>query len=198
MKKMLMLSLLAFAIVGIVVALGCGQNPERNPVIQKKFKEIADLTERVQSLEDRFKTFNTDIETILDDITTIKQEMAKSSDAGTIKQITDRLDRLEAQTKGASARRAEAKEPKVSAEGTEGKAAAAGEETAAKKVTPRRSREAEYVVPKGSYHDVKAGETLESIAKQNGLTTAKLAEANHLPTGAVLNAGQKIFIPKTK
>lgn len=50
------------------------------------------------------------------------------------------------------------------------------------------------VVPATTYA-VKSGDSLWTIAKKNGLTTAELAGANNLKSGAVLHQGQKLLIP---
>lgn len=50
------------------------------------------------------------------------------------------------------------------------------------------------VVPASTYV-VKSGDSLWTIAKKNNLTTAELAAANNLKTGAVLHQGQKLLIP---
>ncbi|HEX4642358.1 MAG TPA: LysM peptidoglycan-binding domain-containing protein, partial [Candidatus Acidoferrales bacterium] len=44
-------------------------------------------------------------------------------------------------------------------------------------------------------HKVEHGETLSSIAKQYRLSTAEIADANELATGASLEEGQKLIIP---
>ena len=50
--------------------------------------------------------------------------------------------------------------------------------------------------PAATYHSVRAGETLSSIAKQYGVTAEKLRAANGLDASAKLNSEQLLFIPK--
>jgi LysM repeat protein len=196
MKKMLKVGFVAAVIMGVVILVSCGQNPAKNPLVAKKFKEIADLTERVQTLEDRFSAINADIETILDDMTLIKQDIASVTDVKKISDLAERLGKVESQIKAVvSTRRVE----RV-AERTSPKVTKAAEKPSGEKVTsePSRDREKEYVVPKGFYHEVKAGETLDSLAIKYGLSKSKIAEENRLPSSAKLIPGQRIFIPKQK
>lgn len=197
MKKMLKVGAVAVAIMGVVILLSCGQNPAKNPLVAKKFKEIADLTERVQTLEDRFSAINADIETILDDMTLIRQDLASVTDVKKINDLAERLAKVESQIKAVSTRSQRAER---AAERTSPKVTKAAEKPSAERVTsePSRAREKEYVVPKGFYHEVKADETLDSIAKKYGLSKSKIAEENRLPSSAKLIPGQRIFIPKQK
>lgn len=47
-----------------------------------------------------------------------------------------------------------------------------------------------------TYHTVKAGETLSSIAKRYGLTAEQLRSANGLDASAIIQPQQLLFIPK--
>ncbi len=48
---------------------------------------------------------------------------------------------------------------------------------------------------RGSYHNVRPGETLWRIARLYGLDARTLASANRLPSTRELNVGQRLFIP---
>ncbi|MEQ8820139.1 MAG: LysM peptidoglycan-binding domain-containing protein [Sumerlaeia bacterium] len=48
---------------------------------------------------------------------------------------------------------------------------------------------------RGSYYELKPGDTLESIAKANGLTVDAIKKENRLPSGARLLAGQRLYLP---
>ncbi len=49
-----------------------------------------------------------------------------------------------------------------------------------------------------TYHSVKAGETLASIAKQYGVSAEKLRTANGLDASATLKSQQLLYIPKNR
>lgn len=49
-----------------------------------------------------------------------------------------------------------------------------------------------------TYHSVKAGETLASIAKQYGISAEKLRTANGLDASATLKSQQLLYIPKNR
>ena len=52
--------------------------------------------------------------------------------------------------------------------------------------------------PAATYHSVRAGETLTSIAKQFGVSAEKLRAANGLDVSAKLTADQLLFIPNDR
>lgn len=47
----------------------------------------------------------------------------------------------------------------------------------------------------GSYHTVRQGQTLSSIARSYGVSSGELASANRLPAGARLTPGTKLYVP---
>lgn len=47
-----------------------------------------------------------------------------------------------------------------------------------------------------TYHDVKAGDSLSTIAKRHGTTVIAIQQANGLDAKAVLAPGQMLLIPK--
>ena len=49
-----------------------------------------------------------------------------------------------------------------------------------------------------TYHSVKAGETLASIAKRYGVSAEKLRTANGLDAAATLKSEQLLYIPKNR
>jgi hypothetical protein len=50
---------------------------------------------------------------------------------------------------------------------------------------------------KAQYHEVRAGDTLSSVAKMYGLTPARLLNSNGLDTGEGLKPGQLLYIPRS-
>ncbi len=50
--------------------------------------------------------------------------------------------------------------------------------------------------PRGTYHEVRMGETLSAIARVSGTTIEQLLKANGLERDATLQPGQLIFIPQ--
>jgi LysM repeat protein len=50
------------------------------------------------------------------------------------------------------------------------------------------------IIP-ASTHTVQRGDSLWTIARKNGLTTAELAAANNIPANAMLQIGQKLLVP---
>lgn len=51
--------------------------------------------------------------------------------------------------------------------------------------------------PRGKYHKVVAGDTLEKIAKSNNTSVDSIRSANKLPAGARPLLGQQLFIPQS-
>jgi LysM repeat protein len=49
-----------------------------------------------------------------------------------------------------------------------------------------------------TYHSVKSGETLSSVARQYGVSVEKLRSANGLDSSAILKTQQLLFIPKDR
>ncbi len=61
--------------------------------------------------------------------------------------------------------------------------------------TTTTKKAASTTTSRGSYHQIKAGETVQSIAQQYNLPVNKLLQANRLPKGVRLANGQSLFIP---
>ncbi|MBX3728297.1 MAG: LysM peptidoglycan-binding domain-containing protein [Candidatus Sumerlaeia bacterium] len=49
--------------------------------------------------------------------------------------------------------------------------------------------------PRGRYHTIQDGDTLEKIAASNNVSVAELRQANRLPEGARPLKGQRLFVP---
>ncbi|CAN5273497.1 hypothetical protein BH09SUM1_BH09SUM1_05430 [soil metagenome] len=47
-----------------------------------------------------------------------------------------------------------------------------------------------------SYHTIAAGDSIASISTKYGVSSDAIVKANHIPTGARLALGQKLYIPK--
>lgn len=98
--------------------------------------------------------------------------------------------------------------PKTLAEATEAKPEAKKEvaqATTAKKTTttaaapkataPKTTAAPKPAAPRGKYYTIQAGDTLDKIAKDNGISVTTLAKENRLPAGAKPLKGQRIFVP---
>jgi LysM repeat protein len=61
--------------------------------------------------------------------------------------------------------------------------------------TSKKPASAASASTKGSYYEVKEGDTLQSIARAHKVTAAAICQANHLPMSAVPRPGTSLFIP---
>lgn len=85
------------------------------------------------------------------------------------------------------------KAPQIKARKKDGASTARSE---AKPASQRRKAErTEAPKPRGRYHLVKSGETIEQIASRYHSAPSKIQAANGLPKGGRLIAGQEIYVP---
>ena len=61
--------------------------------------------------------------------------------------------------------------------------------------TPAPARTQERPQPQGSYYVFKDGDTVESVARANGLTAERLRQVNNIPAGRNPISGARIWVP---
>jgi LysM repeat protein len=67
-----------------------------------------------------------------------------------------------------------------------------------KATTPAPAGQATQTAPEARYHEVRAGETLYSIARRYGLKVDELRELNKLAPNAVIHPGDKLVVSRGK
>lgn len=70
--------------------------------------------------------------------------------------------------------------------------------TQVKNTKPAAPVAAKPAAPRGKYYTIQANDTLDKIARDNGISVTTLAKENRLPAGARPLKGQRIFIPAAK
>ena len=167
----------------------CNQAPERNPIIQEKFQKLADLAEEVDQLKGKIKDIQLDIDTITQDLMTLKQ-MPKSEGASPteiegmksrIKQLEGEVSKLESELSKWTKKAAALKETR---------------QTKTPSKSTREQREETEPTPKkrGKYYQVKSGDTLEDIARKFNTTPASIREENRLPAGKEPIPGTRLYV----
>lgn len=185
MKRKLFLVVISMVACGILF-VSCSQSPEQNPVIQEKFQKIADLSEEVDQLKAKMKDIQNDIDTIHQDLTTLKQMPKAAEISGAemeglktqITQVTGEISTLQNElsklkSSGTSVRKTDTTTAKT--------AAPVKEEVSARQP--------------GQYYTVQQGDTLKKIAEKFSTTPEAVRKANSIPEGKEPLSGQKIFVP---
>lgn len=170
----------------MVVLVGCGQNLEENPTILALAKQVEDV-------EFQLKTVRTDIESMYDDVSTLKQKANSVEDSSAkLNAMDQRLAKIEKELAGVGAAVEQLKKVKPVAREVAAEAMPGSQQPTAR---PEVAQET-YAKPKGFYYTIQKDDTLESIAKKYDVSTGELLLKNRLPAGVTLYPGQQIFIPK--
>lgn len=185
MKRTLFLVLIGVVVSGILL-VSCSQSPEENPVIQDNFQKLADLSEDVDQLKAKMKDIQNDIDTIHQDLMTLKQMPKAAEISGAeleglktqITQLNSEISTLQNELSklksgGTSTRRTDTTASKTS-------------DSVNVDETARQS---------GKYYVIVAGDTLNKIADKHSTTADAIRKANSIPEGKEPFTGQKIFIP---
>jgi LysM repeat protein len=186
MKRTLFLVLIG-VVVGGILLVSCSQNPEENPVIQDKFQKLADLSEEVDQLKAKMKDIQNDIDTIHQDLMTLKQmpkaaEISGAELEGLKTQITQLNGEISTLQNELS---------KLKSSGTTTRRT----DTATAAKTPAPVKDDETARQPGQYYVIQAGDTLNKIADKFSTTPDAIRKANSIPEGKEPFTGQKIFIP---
>jgi LysM repeat protein len=196
-----------------VVALGAGcagQRPENSPYIKSKFaeldeqlKDLAKVKREVTLLQDDIKYFTEELGNIRtmasggvspEQQDLIAQLAAKATDlekmATDLTSAQKRIDDLEKSVaSGRSAAGAASQAASIKPVANRTPASVVASSGATKSPTQSRRTSG------GFYYQVKANDTLTSVATANNTSIAKLAGANNLPPDARLAVGQRLWVP---
>lgn len=190
-----------------LLTTACQPNLENNTQFQDKVAVINRLNDDLKNTGQRVDRNSAFLKQIADDIKKLNAEgRGGSSDA--LAALDQRIQRLENSLKTSNetivALETRLKEVTENSSRQASASKPAHQETSEKSVSAKPARsEATKTASKepaqprvtGKYHMVKAGETLESLAKEYKIAEGVLMEANRLPKGSKLIAGQPVFIP---
>ncbi len=191
---------LCFLLVTLLSLWGCsGSSPANDPAIRRNFQrigdQVADLQADVEDLQARLDDLDTGDLSFSSPTTSdapptaglaslravdpeLRQQIASlQQEVDRLQGALEELDQAVNVTSVTTPRREESTPPPRGETVTE---------------TPR-----ERGPDRGSYHEIESGETLTSIAADNGTTVAALLEANALPPNAIIYPGQMLFIPSS-
>jgi LysM repeat protein len=202
MTRSISLLSLSSLLLSLLLMSGCQMDPEKSPAVAKLQEQVKKLEADQKKTKDEFDSFQMTNEKIADDVKTLKGKMGTvvSPDAAA---LADRVAKLEQQTKElADAIEAHKKpSPDVAVPSSNKTSDGAPTVKPDKVVTPKPPKGTAAATPraetksKGSYYQVKQGDTLQSVAQAHGISSADLCKANHLPTEATLYPAQQIYIP---
>ncbi|MCX7765284.1 MAG: LysM peptidoglycan-binding domain-containing protein [Candidatus Sumerlaeia bacterium] len=208
-RRSVVFLLLTVGLLGSLL-LSCTQSVENNPVFRKKIAEMTTLQEDVSSLKDQLRQVNSDLTALREDLIALKQTPGglAALDAKEIESLRKRVAALEKEV----GVRQLAEKTASDTESPKGETATittapVEKKSAPKATTPKPKTEAtkiakpveKFEAPKGHWYTIKSGDTLESIARNQGVTVSSLISANRgLSSSKPLIAGQKIWIPKAK
>ncbi len=170
----------------------CSQSPEQNPVIQEKFQKLADLAQEVDQLKGKFKDIENDIDTITQDLTTLKQiprgtEGASSKD---VEALRSQMKQLQGEVSKLQSELARRKKASIAQDTSRPKTSSqVQKKSPVEKKTPTPPPK-----KRGEYYTVKSGDTWKSIAAKFKTTPDAIRAENRLPKDAKPVAGTKLYI----
>jgi len=181
MKTRMLLTVIGIMLLGLLFQ-SC-QDPAQNPVIQEKFQKISELAEEVDQLKGKSKDVQSDLDTINQDLTTLKQ-MPKAAEvpAAEMEELKKQVKQLNSEV---SALKDELSKLK---------------KTGGARVSESKSSEGSTVQPsptpkkRGQYYTVKEGDTLKSIAQQFSAKAEAIRTENHIPEGKEPLPGTRLYI----
>jgi LysM repeat protein len=201
-----MLSTLACTALALctLLATACQPNLENNAQFQDKVAFINRLDEQIKSIDQRVDRNGSFLKQIADNMKKLNAESrGGANDAvaaleqrvqgleNSLKTANDTIVALETRLKDVHAAQVGAAKAAPKSDSAKTVAMKPAQSESAKTATkePAKPRVT------GKYHQVKAGETIKSIAKEYKIPEGSLTSANHLPQGSKLIAGQRVFVP---
>ncbi len=205
----------------IAVAAGlaaCSAKPENSPVIRKKFAEVDEIKDQLDESSKLLRNVAGEITLLRDEVSNLRALTPGEDGAievvSRLDKLEQRLDRMNSKPDRLMAQAIEPARNSGSSQSFQGLATGASEnakpKTEEKKTVqakpapePEKAKPVAKPVAKtpkvsktpGKYYTLKAGDSLQSIAKSNGISVKELAQANRLPAGARPLKGQRIYIP---
>lgn len=208
--------ILAISALGAMLCAGCSGGIERDPAFLEKAalldelkKELSDTKRQVASLEAQFDKVTTELHTVSRDVRLMATNKEAVSPTA-VNALQQRVEQLEESIKTSNDQLV-AMEQKLDRNASADKApstpAAIGSDRAGtqqkiivssvpkKTAPPSQDASESDPAPRGVYHKVQTGETLEAIAKQYQVSVRRIVHANQLPGQVRLPAGQRLYIP---
>lgn len=199
-------SLTAFALVATVCLAGCGNNLEHDPLFQETFKLVRELNEdskvmtrRVDDVSMAVTSLRTRVESVqrmptgsaesLHRVETRVAALEKALVAST-RQVALLQTRLEKQAK--AARAAQAGSGSIRSTSSDSTEKSSSRRAVVRRIDSPKPKPAR---PRGTYHLVAEGESIEEIARRTSVEPRIIYAANRIPEGRVIFAGQQIFVP---
>lgn len=218
-------SLFVAILAGTGLLAGCSQSLESNPTFQEHVARVEKMEESLNDTRNRLVLLDNEFQTVSKDVNTLVangQSAAASPQA--LQALGERVANMERTLRGvnetlvvlnqkgaaghaparavaATAASSDADVAADNAPGADNKAASPVRKTQAS-VRKRASGTvavAQHERPRGTgrYHLVRSGETLEKIADQYRTSPRRILDANKIPAGRPIVAGQQIYVPTT-
>lgn len=187
--------LLPVLLIGALIT-ACAVDPEKSPGFQNLAKKVKDLDEKTKKDIESLSISLMDVRDEVKNLPAkVKPDAKTATDLGA---AVERINTLEQEVKKLT----EALNKREAAVASSVRAAS-GAPASDKTVSPGAARSsakpakpaAAPAPAKGSYYQVKEGDTLQSIAKTHKVTAAEICRANRLPMTAVPRPGSSLFIP---
>lgn len=187
--------------ISAMLLAGCGSDYEKSTAYLKQSKQLEKNTNDVQTLQREYSTMYSRlaaVETMRDDFQKVSADVGRlvttggGSPDGT-KALEDRIQALESRLQSVNEELAELKKggrPAPARPADDGEISATPSKP--QPSTPRRT-----TAPTATRtrHLIKAGETLDDIGRQYGVSADQIRRANAIPAGKNPAPGQRIIIP---
>jgi LysM repeat protein len=200
-------AILWVALVAIVaLAVGCNMSVENTPAYTKLNERLSALEASQKKLADNLTSLTFNIDSMSEDVAALKTQgtadpAVSAESRKAIEDVANRMAEVEKQIKTLSGSLESARSARAAAPAPERERTTASvaedkpERHASGPRAPKPAVENAPQKPRGFYYQVKAGDTLLSIAKTNRISSSSICQANRLPMSAPLYAGQKLYIP---
>ncbi|MCE5229149.1 LysM peptidoglycan-binding domain-containing protein [bacterium] len=193
------------AMTFVLAAAGCGGGVSEKDfkALQKQSadntKAIKDLGTTAIQLDSRIEDIRTTVETMQKDLKLVSTDVAGLASKGggspeankaldqRLRSLESGLQKLNEQIGSRPARSEDAVEPQD----------AQSAEPATPKPGARVRRSTPAQAPAFTWHLIKQGETLDSIARNYGTSADAIRKKNNIPAGKSVPAGNRIMIPKS-
>jgi len=180
--------LLPVLLIGALIT-ACTVDPEKSPGFQNLAKKVKDLDEKTKKDID---SLSIGFQDVRDEVKNLSAKVNKpDAKTATDPAVVERINSLEQEVKKLTEALNKRETAAVSSV-----RAGSGASAADKTVSAGATRSSAKPAPaKGSWYQVKEGDTLQSIAKTHNVTAAEICRANRLPMTAVPRPGSSLFIP---
>lgn len=210
---------LSLLLTALLMLSACQVDPEKSPAFAQMQEKLKKLDDDQKKLQHGVEAVSFEMDELGNTVKALKKATPQAGASPELAAALDRIAKLEDKVKALSE---PAPKKAAAPSGDEAPAADGGKpaaksahETAAPKASSSKSAKStakpaaktgaasasenagtsSETPRKGFYYQVKPGDSLQSVAEANGISTADLSKANHLPASAALYPGQPIYIP---